>query len=298
MDCSVKLEGIIIRSVAGFCYVEAGNRVYECKPRGSFRQQNITPVAGDRVLISMQNGKGTVEEICRRKSLLVRPPLANIDKLFIVSSSCVPAANPLLIDRMTAVCEHIGVVPIIVFNKSDIGEFGCLPDAYRNAGYKTFVVSAQTGDGIDALLPELCGCISAFSGNSGVGKSSILNRLLPELNLATGDVSSKLGRGRHTTRQVELIKTEGGYVADTPGFSSLEITDYMIRDKDELKYCFPEFEPYLLSCRFSSCSHVSEQGCQVIKAVSDGVIAKTRHESYISMYSELKKINPWEISKL
>lgn len=297
MEHSELSEGIIIRSVAGFCYVEAGNRVYECKPRGSFRKANISPVAGDRVLISLQQEKGTVEKICERKNFLVRPPLANLDKLFIVSSSCIPAANPLLIDRMTAVCEHLGIMPVIVFNKSDLGGFGELPEVYRNAGYKTYTVSAENGDGIDALKLELKGCISAFSGNSGVGKSSILNRLLPDLNLTTGDVSSKLGRGRHTTRQVELIKTDDGYVADTPGFSSLEITDFTVRDKDELKYCFPEFAPFLLSCRFTSCSHTSEQGCGVIGAVDDGKISKSRHDSYVSMYSELKKINPWELKK-
>ena len=292
-----RLNGIIIKSIAGFCYVEVGNKVYECKPRGSFRKEGISPSAGDRVTISLSGQKGTVEEILPRKNFLLRPPLANLDKLFIVSSCTIPAVNPLLIDRMTAICEHIEVEPVIVFNKADLGDFGELPETYKKAGYKTFVVSAETGDGADAIKTELQGKLSAFCGNSGVGKSSLLNRLLDGVRLSIGEVSEKLGRGKHTTRTVELFRVSDGYVADTPGFSTLELTDFMLNDKDELKFCFPEFSEHFGQCRFNSCTHVNEPDCSVINAVKNGEISKSRHDSYVSMFEDLKKIKSWEINK-
>jgi ribosome biogenesis GTPase len=292
-----RLNGIIIKSIAGFCYVEVGNKVYECKPRGSFRKEGISPSAGDRVTISLSGQKGTVEEILPRKNFLLRPPLANLDKLFIVSSCTIPAVNPLLIDRMTAICEHIEVEPVIVFNKADLGDFGELPETYKKAGYKTFVVSAETGDGTDAIKTELQGKLSAFCGNSGVGKSSLLNRLLDGVRLSIGEVSEKLGRGKHTTRTVELFRVSDGYVADTPGFSTLELTDFMLNDKDELKFCFPEFSEHFGQCRFNSCTHVNEPDCSVINAVKNGEISKSRHDSYVSMFEDLKKIKSWEINK-
>ena len=293
----LRLDGIIVKSVAGFCYVEAGDKVYECKPRGAFRKDGIAPSAGDRVAISVKGEKGVVESIYPRRNFLVRPPLSNLDKLFIVSSGSVPAVNPLLIDRMTAICEHIEVLPVIVFNKSDLGDFGDLPKTYETAGYKTFVVSAETGKGVDEIREELTGCISAFCGNSGVGKSSLLNHLLDDANLTTGEVSEKLGRGRHTTRQVELYKVHDGYVADTPGFSSLQLTDFMLNDKDELEFCFPEFEQYFGMCCFSTCAHINEPDCAVIDAVNSGKISRSRHDSYVSMYNDLKNIKSWEINK-
>ncbi len=291
------LEGIIIKSIAGFCYVEAGDKVYECKPRGTFRKDGIIPSAGDRVEIILNGDKGVIERIFERKNYLIRPTLSNLDKLFIVSSYSVPSVNPLLIDRMTAICEHIGVEPILVFNKADLGDFDGLPDVYNNIGYRTFVVSAGTGQGVENIKNELLGSVSAFCGNSGVGKSSLLNRLLNGIKLTTGDVSQKLGRGKHTTRTVELYKVLGGYVADTPGFSTLELVDFNLNNKDELKFLFPEFREYFGQCRFSSCTHVNEPGCAVLKSVCDGEIAKTRIESYISMYEDLKKIKSWEINK-
>lgn len=290
-------DGIIIKSIAGFCYVEAGETVYECKPRGSFRKSAISPSVGDRVEIFVDGNKGVVEKILERKNYLVRPPLANLDKLFIVSSFSVPSVNTLLIDRMTAICEHIGVTPVIVFNKADLGDFGELPEIYSSVGYKTFVVSAENNIGIEALKAELRGSLSAFCGNSGVGKSSLLNLVLDGVALTTGDVSEKLGRGRHTTRHVELYKVDGGYVADTPGFSTLELTDFLLNDKDELKYCFPEFEKYFGKCRFSSCTHTTEPDCAVSEAVKRGELARSRVDSYISMYEDLKKIKSWEINK-
>ncbi len=300
MDMSLnvdKLDGIIVKSIAGFCYVEAGDKIYECKPRGAFRKEGLIPSAGDKVSFSLNGNKGTVEEIYDRKNYLVRPPLANLDKLFIVSSCTIPSVNPLLIDRMTAICEHIGIEPIIVFNKADVGDFEDLPEIYSRTGYKTFVVSAMTGSGIDEVKREINGCVSAFCGNSGVGKSSILNHILDGITLSTGEVSEKLGRGKHTTRAVELYKVSDGYVADTPGFSTLELTDFMLNDKDELKFCFPEFKDHYGQCKFNSCTHISEPGCSVIAAVKKGSISKSRHASYISMFDDLKKIKSWEIGK-
>lgn len=295
MSANTLIDGIIVKSIAGFCYVEAGNEIYECKPRGSFRKDNISPIAGDKVSIIVDGNKGTVEKIFERKNFLIRPPLANLDKLFIVSSASVPNVNTLLIDRMIAICENIGVIPIIVFNKSDIGDFGDVPESYMKIGYKTFVVSAKNGDGISQIKEEIKDCVSAFSGNSGVGKSSILNMLLPSANLSVGDVSEKLGRGKHTTRHVELLKCNNGYVADTPGFSSLDLLDFNFNNKDNLKLCFKEFKPFLDKCKFNDCSHVSELGCAVIEAKNNGNIPLFRHENYISMYNDLKQIKSWEL---
>ena len=291
------MTGIIVKSIAGFCYVEVGNKVYECKPRGVMRKNAETPLVGDKVEITTDGDKGVVEKILPRKNFLVRPPLANVDKLFIVSSLKIPDVNTLLIDRMTAIAEHLSMTPVIVFNKADLGSFGDLPYVYSNIGYKTVVTSAETGEGIDEIKAELKGCLSAFSGNSGVGKSSLLNKLFPNLELSVGDVSSKLGRGRHTTRHVELFKFDDAYVADTPGFSSLELTDFLINDKDELKECFPEFGAHFGKCRFSSCSHTLEPDCSVINAINNGEIAKSRHENYCLLYNDLKKIKSWEINK-
>ncbi len=291
------MTGIIVKSIAGFLYVEAGNKIYECKPRGVFRKKSITPLVGDIVDFSIQGDKGVVEEIHERKNFLIRPPAANIDKLFIVSSLKIPEVNTLLIDRMTAIAEFLDMTPVIVFNKSDLGSFGEIPELYTKIGYKTIVTSAKTGEGIEDIKNELKGSVSAFSGNSGVGKSSLLNQLFPNLQLDVGDVSQKLGRGRHTTRHVELFKYEDGYVADTPGFSSLELTDFLINDKNDLKLCFPEFKEHFGNCRFSTCSHTNEPGCSVIDFVNKGFIAKSRHENYCLLYNDLKKIKSWEINK-
>lgn len=290
-------NGIIIKAIAGFCYVEVGDEVYECKPRGSFRKEGITPVVGDRVEISVDGKKGVVEAILDRKNYLIRPPLANIDKLFIVSSFSTPSVNTLLIDRMIVIAEHLGVEPIIVFNKCDLGDFGDIPKLYRKIGYKVFVVSAEKNEGIDDIKLELSGTVSAFSGNSGVGKSSILNCILPEAKLSTGEVSEKLGRGRHTTRMVELFHCNDGYVADTPGFSTLELIDFDIKDKDELSFLFKEFGDYFGKCKFTSCNHLNEPGCAVIEAKNKGLLADFRHESYVSMYNDLKDIKLWEYNK-
>lgn len=291
----MELQGILLKAIAGFYYVEAGDSIYECKARGKFRKEHITPTVGDRLSIEMLgNGKGVVSSILTRKNLLIRPPIANIDRLFIVSSHDTPPPNALVIDRLTAIAIENNIEPIIVFNKVDLGKMSKWQNIYTSAGFETVVTSCVSGEGCSEILPLLKGKVSAFTGNSGVGKSSIINQLIPELNLKTGEISEKLGRGRHTTRHVELFPAFGGYVADTPGFSSLDIEKTMILKKENLAFVFPEFEEYLGCCKFSSCTHTGEKGCAIFDAVSKGKIVPSRYESYKSIYNEIKDIKEWE----
>lgn len=293
------MTGIIIKALSGFYYVNSDEKTYTCRARGSFRKSGISPLVGDRVEFSADGeNNGTVDKILPRKTFLVRPPVANIEKLFIVSSFSDPAPNTFIIDKLTVIARHNGIEPIIVFNKCDMGDFAVFEKIYRNSGFKTFVVSADEEIGLEELKGELKDSISAFTGNSGVGKSSILNCIFGENKIMTGEVSEKLGRGRHTTRHTEFYPLPfGGFVADTPGFSSIETgnTDYSL--KENLFHYFEEFGEFAGDCRFSSCSHTKENGCGVIGAVNDGLIEKTRHESYVALFDELKDLKEWEIKK-
>jgi ribosome biogenesis GTPase len=292
------VDGIIIKGIGGFYYVEAAGEIYECKARGVFRKSGIKPLAGDRVTISINdNAENTIDEIHERKTLLHRPPVANVDKLFIVSSVCEPKPVLLIIDRLTALATVKGIEPIVVFTKNDLDSADEYIDIYRKAGIKAYSVSCVTREGVDAVKDELKNSISAFCGNSGVGKSSLLNVIDPELALKTGEISDKLGRGRHTTRHSELFKVEGGYVADTPGFSSFETEETEVILKEDLPYAFSEFEEYIGQCKFSTCLHTVDKGCRIIQAVEDGDIPKTRHESYCSMMEQAKNIKEWELKK-
>lgn len=292
-----KIDGIIIKGIGGFYYVEAAGEVYECKARGVFRKSGIKPLAGDRVSISINdNAENTIDEIYERKSVLMRPPVANVDRLFIVSSVCEPKPVLLIIDRLTALAVNKGIEPIVVFTKSDLESADEYVSVYEKAGIKAFSVSCTTGEGVDKVKSELENHISAFCGNSGVGKSSLLNAIDKNLSLATGEISEKLGRGRHTTRHSELFKVEGGYVADTPGFSSFDPDEAEIILKDDLPYAFKEFEPYIGECKFTSCLHVKDKGCRIIQAVEDGDIPVSRHESYCAMMEQAKNIKDWEIN--
>ncbi len=290
------MKGKIIKAISGFYYVETEEQLYECKARGNFRKAKVSPVVGDVVEFNHTSEEcGVIEEICERKNLLERPQVANIDKIFIISSKILPAPDVRMIDRLTAMAVFNNIEPIIVFNKSDIGDFDELQKIYKNAGFKTYTVSAATQSGIDSLIQEIKDCVCVFVGNSGVGKSSIMNALFPQLQLKTGEVSVKLGRGRHTTRHIELFKNSyGGYIADTPGFSSIESFSVNYEFKEKLPLCFPDFSDYLYDCRFTSCSHTCEKGCAVLKAVENGLIEKSRHESYCQLYDEFKTINKWE----
>lgn len=293
-----KLDGIIIKGIGGFYYVEAAGEIYECKARGVFRKSGIKPLAGDRVSISVnEKAENTIDEIYERKTVLPRPPVANVDRLFIVSSVCEPKPVFLIIDRLTALAATKGIEPVVVFTKNDLESADEYVDVYRKAGIRTFAVSCVSGEGVDAVKEELKNHISAFCGNTGVGKSSLLNAIDPELALKTGEISDKLGRGRHTTRHSELFKVEGGYVADTPGFSSFETDETEIILKDDLPYAFKEFEPYIGQCKFTSCLHMKDKGCRIIQAVEDGDIPVSRHESYCSMMEQAKNIKEWELKK-
>ncbi len=289
------MNGILLKAIAGFYYIEAGGHIYECKARGVFRKNHESPTVGDMVEFEIiGDDKGVVTKILPRKNLLVRPPVANIDRLFIVSSHNTPAPNALMIDRLTAIAINNDIEPIIVFNKADLGNMSEWFNIYTNAGFKCIVASVLTGEGCDEILSLLSNGVSAFTGNSGVGKSSLLNRIFPNLGLETGEVSDKLGRGRHTTRHVELFKVNDGYVADTPGFSSLDIERTMPLTKEQLPFVFPEFEEYFGQCKFTSCTHTVEKGCAVLEAAEKGKVQKTRLESYRYIFNEVKDIKEWE----
>lgn len=290
-------NGIILKGIGGFYYVEAAGAVYECKARGVFRKKRITPLAGDRVQITVTDDgtENTVDEIFERKNFLKRPPVANIDSLIIVSSTVSPRPSTLVIDKLIAIAEYKGIEPVVVFTKTDLEPAEKLLDIYKLAGISCAMVCNKTGEGVEEVRNLLNGKISAFTGNSGVGKTSLLNALDLNLSLATGAISEKLGRGRHTTRQAELFKTCGGYIVDTPGFSALDLEKEQVIKKDELAECFREFRPYLGQCRFTTCSHTCDKGCRIIKAVENGEISRSRHDSYVEMYQAAKELKEWEL---
>lgn len=289
-------EGIITKALSGFYYVESEGETVECRARGRFRADKIVPMVGDRVKYDVTGTKGIVTEILPRKNVFVRPPVANIDVMVIVASAVIPVTDPFLIDRVTALAENCGCACVVCINKCDIDRGDRLYDIYKSAGYTTIRTSAKTGEGIEELRQAIAGKICAFTGNSGVGKSSILNALSPGLVIKTGEVSDKLGRGRHTTRHVELFKIAGGAViADTPGFSSFDIDQMELVKKEALQFAFPDFVPYASDCRFTDCSHIKEQGCAVLKALEEGKINKTRHESYVRLYEQAKNVKEWEV---
>lgn len=291
-----QLEGLVRKGIGGFYTVETPEGLYTCTARGKFRKARISPYAGDRVrILAEEDGTGALEEILPRRNFLVRPPIANIDQLFIVSSLRDPYPEPLIVDKTIAVAELEDIQPILVLTKTDLEGPSPLKAVYDLAGVPCLEVSSVTGQGVDQVRQLLAGKVSAFTGNSGVGKSTLLNALFPEFALKTGEVSQKLGRGRHTTREVELYKLEGGgYVADTPGFSTFDIERYRLTDKEKLPYGFREFLPYLGQCQFTSCSHTCEKGCAILQAVEKGEIPRQRHKSYCAMYQEIKDVKQWQ----
>ncbi len=293
-----KAEGIIRKGIGGFYYVETPDKIYECKARGVFRKNSSTPLVGDLVTISVaDSGYCAIEEIHKRKNFLVRPPVANIDTLVIVCSTVSPLPNFTVIDKMSAFAVYNNIEPVVVISKSDIKNGEDIYNIYSKSGIKTILYSSVTLNGVEEIRSLLDNKITAFTGNSGVGKSTLLNALFPDFNLETGEISEKLGRGRHTTRTVELMKVKNGYVCDTPGFSTVQLEKYNLVDKNKLQFCFPEFSDYLGECRFNSCSHTCEKGCKIIEKVNDGTIPVSRHKSYIEMYNEIKDIKEWERRK-
>lgn len=286
---------IIMKSTAGFYYVRSDDgNIIECKARGVFRKQKLTPLVGDIVTIETDGKTGTVTEIGERDNFLQRPPVANLDKLIIISAVKEPSPNLPIIDKMTAIAVDKNITPVVVFSKSDLADASEYVEIYRRAGIESFAVSAKTGEGVEKFRSVFENSVCVLTGNTGVGKSSILNCIEPDLQLATSHISNKLGRGRHTTRTVELYELCGGYIADTPGFSSLDFENIDIIKKENLQFCFPEFEEYINTCKFVSCAHIGEKGCRVCEAVADGRIPVTRHDSYKMMYDEVKDYKEWE----
>lgn len=290
-------SGIIMKALSGFYYVDPGDgSLITCRARGKFRYQKVTPLVGDRVeLTLLEGGTGMLDEILPRKNEFLRPAVANVDQLVMIVSRATPVTDPYLIDRMTSLAEGKGCESVICINKCDLDRGDELYDIYSSVGFPTVRVSAQTGEGIAELASLIAGKVSAFTGNSGVGKSSILNALEPGFSLSVGQVSEKLGRGRHTTRHVELFRLKNGaVVADTPGFSSFDTDQTEVRMKESLAETFREFRPYLDDCRFVGCAHIKEKGCAVREALKQGRIPASRHASYVRLYEQAKSHKEWE----
>lgn len=284
-----------MKALSGFYYVDLSGETVTCRGRGKLRHQKVSPLVGDRVEITLcEDGTGAVEAVLPRRNELARPAVANIDQLVILCANVNPISDPYLIDRVCSAAEGKGCEVIIAVNKCDLDPGDALAETYAAAGFPVLRLSAVTGEGIGELKELLQGKVSAFTGNSGVGKSSVLNALEPSFAIATGEVSDKLGRGRHTTRHVELFRVGKALVADTPGFSSFDAERLDLLDKDALSASFREFRPYLEQCRFVGCSHTKEKGCAVLEAVHEGVIPQSRHDSYVRLYLEAKERKPWE----
>ena len=293
-----KVTGRIIRSISGFYDVQIPGRLISCRARGILRREGNSPLTGDMVEITVERGKGMVEKILPRKNSFVRPAVANVDALVVFAANVNPITEPFLIDRVAAIAGDQEVPVYLCVNKCDLDPAVDLVRIYKNAGFPVICTSAETGEGVEELRRLLKGKLTAFTGNSGVGKSSILNRLCPELALPTGEVSEKLGRGRHTTRHVELYALgEDTYVADTPGFSSFDTDQMDVILKENLQYAFPDFGRYIGSCQFHDCSHRKEPGCAVRAALESGQIEKTRYDSYLRLYEKASQINLWELKK-
>lgn len=289
-------SGRIVKALSGFYYVDCGGRTVECRARGVFRKEHLTPLVGDLVTITVERGKGTVETILPRKNSFLRPAVSNLDALVVLASGANPVTDPFLIDRVCAIAGDRGVPVLLCVNKIDLTAAERLIAIYRHAGFAVFPTSAETGEGIEALHAAIKGKTVAFTGNSGVGKSSVLNCLDRRFAIETGEVSEKLGRGRHTTRHVELYALgEDTFAIDTPGFSSFDTERMELVLKENLQYAFPDFAPFLGKCRYHDCAHLREPDCAVTQALADGLLEPTRYESYVRLYESAKELKPWEL---
>lgn len=294
----METKGIILKGIGGFYYVETEEGVFECKAKGKFRKERIVPLAGDRVVVTLRESQeNTIDKIFERKNKLIRPPVANLDKLMIIVSVASPLPNPLIIDKLTVISQRVNILPVIVITKADLDEEKAkeLFEIYSSTGYSTYVFSSVDKRNIKEISSEFKNCITALTGNSGAGKSTLLNCIDGNLNLSTGEISNKLGRGRHTTRQAEIFHVADGLVIDSAGFSSIEFSKDNLLLASELQHCFNEFEEHIPNCRFNGCTHINTKDCAVIEAVEKGIISQSRYESYISIYNELKDIKSWQI---
>ncbi|MGP7817554.1 ribosome small subunit-dependent GTPase A [Niallia sp. 01092] len=289
-------EGKIIKALSGFYYVLSDGAVTQCRGRGVFRKNKVTPLVGDEVVFQAENETdGYILEVKERKNELVRPPIANVDQAILAFSSVEPDFSTALLDRFLVLVEYNQIDPIICITKMDLTsaeqaeKMKKYAEYYERIGYPVILTSSETDEGIHLFTPYLKGKISVFAGQSGVGKSSLLNAIRPDLELKTDEISSHLGRGKHTTRHVELISIGDGLVADTPGFSSLEFTDLQVED---VNYCFPEIEKTSDNCKFRGCLHLSEPKCAVKAEVDAGLIAEYRYEHYKDFLQEIKDRKP------
>ncbi|MBE6928223.1 MAG: ribosome small subunit-dependent GTPase A [Ruminococcaceae bacterium] len=291
------VSGCIVKALSGFYYVRtSADEIIECRARGIFRKEKMSPLVGDRVEISVERSKGMIEKIKPRKNSFLRPAVSNLDALVILCSGANPVTDPFLIDRVAAIAGDRGVSVLLCVNKTDLDDGSDLIGIYRRAGFEVFPTSAQTGEGVEALHKAISGKTVAFTGNSGVGKSSILNCLDAQLAIKTGEVSEKLGRGRHTTRHVELYRlADGTQIMDTPGFSSFDTEQMELILKENLQYAFADFAPYLGACRYQNCAHLKERDCAVLAALQEGKLEPTRHASYARLYESAKEIKLWEL---
>ena len=289
--------GRIIKALSGFYYVHTSEgETVECRARGIFRKMKMSPLVGDRVDFTMERGKGMIEKIHDRRNSFIRPAVSNVDALVILASGSNPVTDPFLIDRVAAIAGDRNVPVILCVNKTDLDQGAELIRIYRHAGFRVFPTSAETGEGVEDLLQEIRGKTVVLTGNSGVGKSSILNCFDGKFAIETGEVSQKLGRGRHTTRHVELYSLgDDTYVIDTPGFSSFDTEQMELVLKENLQYAFPDFAPYLGQCRYHDCAHLKERDCAVLAALAEGEIESTRHASYLRLYESAKEIKLWEL---
>lgn len=289
-------EGLIVKALSGFYYVKSGDEVVSCRARGKFRLDGVSPLVGDRVSFDMTvEGKGFVTAILPRKNLFIRPAVANVDYLVLMAANVNPITDPFLVDRVAVIAQHSGCESIICINKCDLDPGDELFDIFSTTGYPVLRTSAVTGQGVEELRELIRGKTVAFAGNSGVGKSSLLNAIAPGYNVSVGEVSQALGRGRHTTRHVELFDAgEGTMIADTPGFASFDLTQMKPIRKMELQYDFPEFAGYIGRCRFDDCAHLKEPGCSVLQAVEEGAIHPSRHRSYQRLFEISAQYKEWE----
>ncbi len=287
-------KNIILKGIGGFYYVKTGDEIIECRAKGIFRKRGISPLPGDYVEIEHEAGTNVISEILQRKNVFVRPPVANIDVFVIVVSTVKPVPSLLIIDKLAAIACEKNAQPVIVITKQDLKSAEFLQTAYEKSNIKTIVADVKNSESLDEIKDVLKNKCSIFCGNSGVGKSTLLSALLPDISFETAEISEKLGRGRHTTRQVTLYEAFGGFVADTPGFASIEIQKACPIQKENLQFAFTEIKPYFGKCKFANCSHTLEIGCAVRLAVQEGKIAKNRYDNYVSIYNSVKEVSEWQ----